>query len=137
MKIFLDACAIIYWVELAEPYYSQFANILHQLKKEHKNPVFAASHLSILECRIKPLRDHDENLLKHYQQFFCARDLELIPLNLEIIEKAAELRAFYNLRTPDAIQASSSLSITDGAIFLTADGAFKKIPELNVLIIND
>src|SRR5579872_1770824 len=111
MQIFLDACAIIYWVEMSEPYYSRFANILYEIRKKHKKPTFAASYLSLLECRIKPLRDHNEILLKHYQQFFCAKDLSLVPLPLKTIEHATELRAYYNLRTPDALQAAAALSI--------------------------
>ena len=135
MKIFLDACAIIYWVEMAQPYYDRFAEMLNQIKKKYKKPLFLASHLSLLECRVKPLRDHDEMLLKHYQQFFCARDLTLIPLSLEIIEKATELRACYNLRTPDVLQAATALSVTDQVIFVTGDAAFKKIPQLEVLLV--
>ena len=136
MKIFLDACAIIYWVEVSEPYYTHFVDLLGDLRKKYKRPSFAASHLSLLECRIKSLQERDDDLLNRYQQFFCARDLTLIPLSLDIIEKAAELRAFHHLRTPDALQASSAISIPDDIIFVTGDKNFKKIPTLEVLLIH-
>jgi predicted nucleic acid-binding protein len=136
VKIFLDACAIIYWVEMSEPHYTHFADLLHGLRKKYKRPLFAASHLSLLECRVKPLQERDDNLLNRYQQFFCARDLTLIPLSLDIIEKAAELRAFHRLRTPDALQASSAISIPGDIIFVTGDKIFKKIPTLEVLLIH-
>lgn len=134
MKLFLDACAIIYWVEMAEPYYGEFVNSLRAVRKKHKNTSFVASHLSLLECRIKPLREHDEKLLARYQQFFCAGDLELVPMSPDVIEKATELRAFHQIRTPDAIQAASALSLRDDFIFVTNDNQFKKLPKLNVLL---
>ncbi|SRR5579883_3359512 len=135
MQIFLDSCAIIYWVEMAEPYYGHFSDLLHDLRKKYKKPTFAASHLSLLECRVKPLRERDDALLNQYQQFFCATDLSLIPVSPEIIEKATELRAFHQLRTPDALQASSALTISDDTIFVTGDKNFKKIPLLEVALI--
>jgi predicted nucleic acid-binding protein len=136
VKIFLDACAIIYWVEMSGPHYTRFADLLHDLRKKYKRPSFAVSHLSLLECRVKPLQERDENLLNRYQQFFCARDLTRVPISLDIIEKAAELRAFHHLRTPDALQASSAISIPDDIIFVTGDKNFKKIPKLEVLLIH-
>lgn len=137
MKIFLDACAIIYWVEMSVPHYKKFVDALESVKHKHKKATFAASHLSLLECRIKPLREQDDDLLNHYQQFFCAKDLTLIPLSAQVIEKATELRVFHNLRTPDALQAAAALSINDDVIFATADKNFKKVQGLNVLLIAD
>lgn len=133
MKLFLDAWAIIYFVEMAEPHYTKFADKLYTVRKKHKNATFAASQLSILECRIKPLREKNEELLDRYQHFFCETDLLLLPLTSYILEVATELRAFLNLRTPDAIQAASALSIDDDIIFITGDSSFNKIPNLNIL----
>jgi predicted nucleic acid-binding protein len=135
MKIFLDACAIIYWVELAEPSYSNFVELLHDIRKKHKNVSFAVSYLSLLECRVQPMREQNEMLLQHYQQFFCAGDLTFIQLSPEVIEKATELRALHSIRTPDALQAACALSMSDDVIFLTGDKSFKKIPGLKVMLI--
>jgi predicted nucleic acid-binding protein len=135
MKIFLDACAIIYWVELAGPQYKQFVNKILEIRKERKDVSFAASYLSLLECRVKPMREHQEGLLKRYQQFFCASELTLIEITPDIIENATSLRAFNALRTPDAIQAATALSISDEVIFLTGDHSFKKVPNLKILLI--
>ncbi len=134
MKLFLDACAIIYWVEMAEPQHQKFTK--HLLKYRTKNlPSFAASQLSLLECRVKPLRDKNEDLLKRYQQFFCAADLTLVPITPTILEEALSLRAFHSLRTPDAIQAACALSLKDSVMFITGDRSFKKIKSLNIDLI--
>jgi len=136
MKIFLDACTIIYWIEMTLPQYTGFANLLKKLGKNYNKPCFAASHLSLLECRIKPLREKNEELLARYRNFFCAEDLTMIPISPAIIEKASHLRAFHQLRTPDAIQAASALSISENVIFVTGDTGFKKVPKLKLALID-
>ncbi len=53
MTIFLDACSIIYWVEMAEPYYSRLTAYFHDLEQEcGVAVVYAVSRLSILEFRL-------------------------------------------------------------------------------------
>lgn len=135
MQLFLDACAIIYFVEMAEPYQKKFSNKLKSIRQKYQSVTFLASELSLLECRVKPLRENNEELLGHYQQFFCAKDLLLIPLTAPIIEKATQLRAFFNLRTPDALQAASALSVVEDTLFVTNDRGFDKVTELKSLII--
>lgn len=135
MIAFLDACVIIYWVEMKNPYYGQFANKIHELREHYGTLSFAASQLSLLECNVKPTREKNEDILNRYKKFFNARDLLLIPVSLEVIEQATWLRANYNLPTPDALQASSALSIAEETLFLTGDKIFKKVPRLEVNLI--
>lgn len=135
MKIFLDACSIIYWIEMAQPQYHQFATLIQRLGKKYDKPLFAASHLSLLECRVKPLREKNEELLERYQAFFCATDLTLVPMTPAVLDHATRLRAFHHLRIPDAIQAASALSISEGTIFVTGDKSFKNVPKLKLALI--
>lgn len=135
MIAFLDACVVIYWIEMKEPQYQQLADKLHALRKKYPSLSFAVSELSLLECRVKPMREKNEDLLKMYHRFFAARDLALMPLSLDVIEQATLLRARYNVATPDALQAASALSISEEVIFVTGDSAFKKVPNLNVVIV--
>lgn len=135
MAIFLDACAIICWIEARNPQYGIFAEKLYKIRTTHGALPFAISHLSILECRIKPLREKNTELLQRYEQFFSAGNLIQVELTLEVIEMAAELRAHYHLATPDALQAASALSISEKIFFVTGDSVFKKIPNLTLLAI--
>lgn len=135
MKLFLDACAIIYWVEMVAPYYNQFAEHLKLLRKSYPSASFAASSLSLLECRVKPLREMNKEILSAYQTFFTASNLTIVQLDIPVIEHATQLRAAYQIRTPDALQAACALSINDDVLFLTADAGFKKIQELSVKLI--
>lgn len=61
------------------------------------------SQLSPLECRTKPLRVADTSLLGLYESFFASQEVELVPFSLAVIDKATEVRATYNLKTPDAL----------------------------------
>jgi predicted nucleic acid-binding protein len=135
MILFLDACTIIYWVELIDPYYKQFSNKLTKIKSQYGTLPFAASALSLLECQVKPLREKNEILLNRYNIFFEASDLKLISLTIDVIQLATQLRAKYLLATPDALQAASALSLSDDILFLSADKSFKKIPDLIVEMI--
>jgi len=135
MIIFLDACIIIYWVEMSAQPYKKLLNKIHHLRDEYDSISFAASELSLLECLVKPVRENDRTIIEHYQRFFGSYDLSLVSINRTVIEQATLLRAQYNLPAPDALQAASALSITEQVIFLTADKGFKKISALNVLLV--
>ena len=136
MTIFLDACSIIYWVEMAEPYYSRLMAYFHLLEAECVGtPVYAVSRLSILECLVKPLRDNDQMLIKRYGQFFVSRNLQIVELCPAIIDRATQIRAFCSLKTPDAIQAASALSITAPVRFVTNDKRFGLVPGLTISVL--
>ncbi len=135
MTLFLDACMLIYWIESVDPFYSELINNLQNLHRQYPQAKFAVSRLSWLECRVKPLRDNDQFLLNLYKQFFATSNLKIIELDAQVIDTATSLRAQYNVRTPDALQAASALAISDSVLFITGDVKFKNLPELQVLCI--
>ena len=55
---------------------------------------------------------------------------------MKIAEYAAELRAKYRLRTPDALQVSTAISTGCQAI-LTNDKNWKRVTELQVIIVDE
>lgn len=132
MIIFLDACIIIYWVEAAFPYYSMVIKKFSDLAERYPDHTLAISRLSLLECLVKPLRDDDRETLAIYERFFTSPDLSIIEIDARIIDKATQLRAQYTLRTPDAIQAASCLSMPNSPLFLTNDKRFAVIPSLHI-----
>jgi len=56
-----------------------------------------------MECRVKPLRDGDMELLHDFDDFFAKAVSAIVPLSRQVIDKATELRAEHGLKTPDAI----------------------------------
>ncbi|HIJ94269.1 MAG TPA: type II toxin-antitoxin system VapC family toxin [Desulfuromonadales bacterium] len=135
MTIFLDANIIIYRVEAVNPFYQHLLAIVKELVAQHPDARFAVSRLSMLECLVKPLREQNNNDIELYRAFFSSTGLQIIEINAQVIETATLLRARHGLRTPDAIQAASALSIKGPVTFLTGDKQLKKIPGLNVQLV--
>jgi len=63
--------------------------------------------------------------------FFAGIELFLAEVSPAVIEAATELRARYNLRTPDAIHFATAVEV--GAhVFLTGDQSFSRCSEVPV-----
>lgn len=132
MIAFLDACAVIYRVESVEPYLGKLKRALNRIEKESPAAVVAVSRLSLLECRIKPLRERDESALRLYQDFFTSPGLQIVELDSEVMERATLIRVEARVSTPDALQAASALSLGGEIRFFTNDPEFKRISGLRV-----
>jgi predicted nucleic acid-binding protein len=94
----------------------------------------SVSSLSFLECGVKPMRENNSVVLSLYNQFFQAPDVQVIELTTDVIRTATELRAQYTLPTPDALQAACALSLAEKPLFVTADKGFKRISQLDILL---
>ena len=78
MRLFLDACIVIYQVEGADPFYSRVSRAVASLEKEHPRLEYAVSRLSLMECLVRPLREGDAATISRYEEFFNADDLEVV-----------------------------------------------------------
>jgi len=135
MTLFLDANIIIYRVEAVEPFNQLVLAIVQELVALHPDTGFAVSRLSMMECLVKPLRDQNSADVERYRGFFSSAGLQIVEVSSLVLETATILRARYGLRTPDAIQAASAMSINGPVMFLTGDKQFAKVPGLNVRLV--
>ena len=135
MIIFLDANVIIYQVEGAANFHDRVLDTVQELLRKHPRASFAVSRLSVLECLVKPVREGSNTIIDRYRAFFAASGLQVVDISSQVIETALLLRAHQGLRTPDAIQASSALSLNGPVVFLTGDKAFGKVAGLSVRVI--
>lgn len=135
MIVFLDANAVIYLIEAAQPFANRVRDELTTLADEHPQLTLALSRLSWLDCRVGPLKQKDQKTLARHDNFFRLPDLVWVELSKEVVEKATLLRSRYGLRTPDALQAASCLQFDPLAVMLTGDGAFQRIGELLVTVL--
>jgi predicted nucleic acid-binding protein len=123
---------IIYRIEEIFPWNERLAQRLRAAQDEHGVVSLAVSRLSVLECRVKPMRESDEALLARYHEFFAAPDLNIVELDANVVEGATRIRALTGLRTPDALQTASCLAFDREALFLTGDAAVRRVPGLRV-----
>lgn len=135
MIAFFDASALIYLIEGADPFAARLRKELAAAAKKYPDLGAAVSRLSWLECRIGPMRTNDSATLALFDGFFARPDLVWVDLTREVIELAAAIRVRTGLKTPDALQAASCLQLGDDHLFLTGDGAFRRVSGLNVKIL--
>lgn len=95
------------------------------------------STLTLTEVLVHLLRQGDVAIAQQYRDILRDQNhLVLHTITLEIAERAAQIRATQNLRTPDAIQSATALA--GGAkFFLTNDIRLSTVPDLDVLVLDN
>ncbi len=92
------------------------------------------SRLTRLECRSKPLRAGDTATLAHFDVFFAGIELTLAEVSAAVIERATDLRAKYNLKTPDALHYATAVEV-GATVFLTGDRGLSRCSEVPVEVL--
>lgn len=95
------------------------------------------STITMLELLVQPYRRSDmDRVNKFYALLSTFPHLEWVAPSLGIADTGAQLRADYNLRTPDALQAATALD--SGATgFISNDAAFNRVAGLEVIVLQD
>ena len=135
MIAFLDASALIYLVDGEAPWAEATQATLHQLAVEATDLPLVVSRLSMLECRVAPLRRGDQSCLDRFEALFAQPDLLVVELSASVVELATQLRANHGLRTPDALQAACCLQLGPDAVMITGDAGFQRVQALQVRLI--
>jgi uncharacterized protein len=99
-----------------------------------QNRFLLTSQLSRLECRTKPMRNGDKAKLAIFDSFFISTEVELIPLTAAVVDKATELRATLNVKTPDALHLASAI-LAGAKAFLTGDKGLERCKSIAVEIL--
>jgi len=126
--IYLDSCIVIYLVEKHPVFYP----LLEQKFRQNVQTGFAISPLVILECLVGPLKQGDAVLQARFERFFTT--VTHLPADKTIFREAAQLRARFGVKTPDALH----LSVTNryGCIqFWTNDDRLIKVSPLAVNVL--
>ena len=128
--IYLDTNSIIYLIEGDAAAKSSVLSAIAA-----RGPMLlCTSRLARLECRVKPLKDADALLLDVYDRFLGRTNLVLFDVSADVIDRATELRARYNFRTPDAIHLATAL-VHRVSVYLTGDKQLARCSEVSVQLI--
>lgn len=131
----LDTAPIIYFIEENKTYLEQVD--LFFLELEAKRISAVTSPITIVEVLTQPFRSGNVELANDYRAIlYHISNLRINFLTSQIAEKAAHLRAEYNLRTPDAIQIATAIS-AGADTFLTNDKQLKRVQDIKVLILGE
>lgn len=91
------------------------------------------STVTLIEVLTLPLRQGAWQLASEYQEIISNSPfIFVVPLDVAIARKAADLRAAYGLQTPDAIQLATAIS-SGCTAFLTNDQQLSVVKEINVI----
>ncbi len=94
------------------------------------------SAISLTEVLALPMRLGNASLQQEYRDLLLhSNHFSTVWIDFGIAESAAELRARYNLRTPDALQIAAALSVGCEA-FLTNDVTLKRVTDLRILVLD-
>ena len=131
--VFLDTAPLIYFIEGHSEYQVKLVK-LFKLNDENYFK-FITSSITLLEVLVKPTKDGEANIVEQYKTILTnAEGIDIFDITSLIAIKAAELRAKYNIRTPDALQIATAV-VYEADYFLTNDFRLKNITETNLLTI--
>lgn len=134
-QLALDTAPLIYFVERNPVYFDRMLFIMHYVDATLIAGV--ASTVALAEVLVQPLRAGDTALAKRYETVVSnSHSFRLEPITIAVARFAADLRARYNLRTPDALYAATATGAGCNA-FLTNDSAFRRVTELRVLLLDE
>ena len=134
-RLGIDTAVFSYAVERNPIYVDRVREVFRRIEAE----VIAgySSVITITEALTHPKRTRDMILEQGYRAILLgSHNFQLLDTNAAIADSAADLRARYNLRTPDALQIATALQAGCEA-FLTNDRRVGRVTELRVLVLDE
>jgi predicted nucleic acid-binding protein len=131
----LDTAPLIYFMEQNPKYLEMMRLFFRAFDSGDFRMV--TSTVTLVEVLVHPLRQGNTILAQEYREILLNQEsLTVVELTPDIAETAAQLRASYNLRSPDSIQMATA--IREGAsFFLTNDARLPSLPGLTVLVLDN
>jgi predicted nucleic acid-binding protein len=103
--IYVDSCVLIYGIEQHPRFGKLAAGMLAQAGD--RDAPLAISSLVKFECLVMPLRQGNIALQRRYEDVLA--QLVLLPMSDAVFLLGAELRARFNLKSPDALHLACAL----------------------------
>ena len=134
-RVGIDSALFIYHLEDA-PHYSELAAELF-MSLDSGTHQGVTSAFTLLEIIVKPLRIGRPDIADEYERIIEQQpNLAIVDLTRDAIRRAAELRATYGIRPPDAFQLAACLQF-GATVFVTSDLRLRSIRELEVVVLDD
>jgi uncharacterized protein len=129
VRVYLDTAPVIYLVENVQPFAAAV-----EARVTRPDVELVASDLTRMECRVKPMRAGDTQLLSQFDEFFSLAVHDTAPLSREVMEHATKIRAEHGFRTPDAIHIAAAL-VAGCNVFLTNDHRLDRATGIKVEVV--
>lgn len=134
-RVCIDSTPLIYFVEQNPIYIDRVRTVLVQIDSGNIEAV--SSMIALTEVLTHPIRLKKMALENAYRQIMQhSQHFALLSVDESVAVRAADLRARYNFRTPDALHLATAIESHCDA-FLTNDRDLKRISEIRVLVLDD
>jgi predicted nucleic acid-binding protein len=126
-----DTSACIYYLARQEPWFSLLAPILARASAGPLRIVLSA--IVQLELLVKPYRMRDQALVRRVHAFTAAhRGIVSAPISPDVVDAAAQVRAAFRLKIPDAIVAASA-AVAGAGLVIGNDAEFVRLNDADHL----
>ena len=133
-RIALDTSILIYHMEANARYLALADAVFSWIERTGHEAV--TSTITMTELLIPSYRDKDEHRVDEFYGLLSTYpNLRWIPPDLETADLAAQLRATYRLRTPEALQAATALR-AQATGFVTNDPVFAGIEDFKTAVLD-
>ena len=134
-KVAIDSAPLIYFIEEHPRYLPALIPFFELV--DAGNLTCIASVVAITEVLVHPLRQGRADLAAMYREILVdSQTIITYPINADIAERAAVIRAAHNVRTPDAFHLATAIG-AEASIFLTNDMAVPTIPGISIILLDD
>ena len=134
-KVFLDTAPLIYFIEGNTAYQPSLIKLFTAY--DDGDFSFITSTLTLVEVLVQPMKLNRQDLVEQYKQILSeASGIVMVEVTAAVAVKAAELRAKYGLKTPDAIQVATAV-MHEAKYFLTNDFRLKSVKEIVTVTPNE
>jgi predicted nucleic acid-binding protein len=134
-RVGADTVVFIYHLE-DHPRYARLTQRVFEAWEEGRNSG-VTSVITLLELLVKPKREGKREVARDYLELLSTYpNLTIVEVDIGLADLAADLRAKYGLRTPDALQLAAALQAGAGG-FITNDSRLKGVAELEVVLLDE
>ena len=134
-RLFLDTAPVIYYVEKNERYAALVQVVFDQVDAGALTAI--TSPVTLAECLVYPYRRELAQLQQDFLDLVVSGEgTDFMPIDEIIAQRAAQLRARYNLALDDAFQITTALVAQCDAV-LTNDATLKRVAELKVIVLDE
>ncbi len=131
----IDTMVFIYHVE-EHPVYCRITESFFDAVEKGRHTA-VTSVITLLEMLVKPKIENNPEAVKDYRDTLLTfPNLKILDVDMRVSDTASDLRAKYNIRTPDAIQIATAI-LAGAGTFLTNDESLKRVREIKVSLLED
>lgn len=126
--VLVDTAPFIYLLDGNTPFADRFVGLFEAAQKGELD--IALSTVTLAEVLTGPFKGGQSALAKRYEKALSQYTVVAVSVSIAVL--AAQLRASYRLRLPDAIQLATALDIGAAAL-VTHDRDFSRVTGIDIL----